>query len=250
MIPTSIDGTDITGATIDGTDVTEITVDGQTVFSAGPPPSVIAQYEFENNGDTSTATDSIGSNNMTISGSGMSFDSNIVKVGSFSLGNDGSNPATESNNSLNIASDGTSNELTIAGFVYPDSTGRAFLFGWANDNNNFLYATIDETGSNELDCYLQILGTNTKITSGIVPSSQWYHIAVTVNNTDLKIYVDGTEENSTTHGGTPNDMGVGEYVLGERRDQNRRFFDGYWDNITFANAELSQPEIQQLADAG
>jgi hypothetical protein len=34
--PTSIDGTDITGATIDGTDVTEITVDGQTVFSAGP----------------------------------------------------------------------------------------------------------------------------------------------------------------------------------------------------------------------
>jgi len=39
MIPTSIDGTDITGATIDGTDVTEITVDGQTVFTA--PPNVI-----------------------------------------------------------------------------------------------------------------------------------------------------------------------------------------------------------------
>jgi len=32
MIPTSIDGTDITGATIDGQDVEEITVDGQTVF--------------------------------------------------------------------------------------------------------------------------------------------------------------------------------------------------------------------------
>jgi len=34
--PTSIDGTDITGATIDGQDVEEITVDGQTVFSSGP----------------------------------------------------------------------------------------------------------------------------------------------------------------------------------------------------------------------
>jgi len=34
MIPTSIDGTDITGATIDGNDVTEITIDGQTVFAA------------------------------------------------------------------------------------------------------------------------------------------------------------------------------------------------------------------------
>jgi len=34
--PTSIDGTDITGATIDGTDVQEITVDGDTVFAAVP----------------------------------------------------------------------------------------------------------------------------------------------------------------------------------------------------------------------
>jgi len=37
MPPTSIDGTDITGATIDGQDVQEITVDGQTVFTAATP---------------------------------------------------------------------------------------------------------------------------------------------------------------------------------------------------------------------
>jgi len=36
MPPTSIDGTDIAGATIDGQDVEEITVDGQTVFTAAP----------------------------------------------------------------------------------------------------------------------------------------------------------------------------------------------------------------------
>ena len=35
--PTSIDGTDITGATIDGTDVQEITVDGDVVFGAETP---------------------------------------------------------------------------------------------------------------------------------------------------------------------------------------------------------------------
>jgi hypothetical protein len=46
MPPTSIDGTDITGATIDGTDVTEITVDGQTVFTAGPP--IIDDFEDGN----------------------------------------------------------------------------------------------------------------------------------------------------------------------------------------------------------
>jgi len=47
--PTSIDGTDITGATIDGTDVTEITVDGDTVFTAVQPlpdqANIIANYD-------------------------------------------------------------------------------------------------------------------------------------------------------------------------------------------------------------
>jgi len=40
MPPTSIDGTDITGATIDGQDVQEITVDGDTVFSGIPDSDV------------------------------------------------------------------------------------------------------------------------------------------------------------------------------------------------------------------
>ena len=46
--PTSIDGTDITGATIDGTDVQEITVDGDVVFSAGPTVTVLDDFEDNN----------------------------------------------------------------------------------------------------------------------------------------------------------------------------------------------------------
>ena len=44
--PTSIDGTDITGATVDGTDVQQITVDGDVVFSAGP--AIIDDFEDGN----------------------------------------------------------------------------------------------------------------------------------------------------------------------------------------------------------
>jgi len=70
MIPTSIDGTDITGATIDGTDVQEITVDGDTVFTAGPTPApvnrmyladfgskLIRQYDLTNKFDLTGATE-------------------------------------------------------------------------------------------------------------------------------------------------------------------------------------------------
>jgi len=49
MIPTSIDGTDITGATIDGTDVTEITVDGQTVFTS--------EFSYFDDFDTNTLSE-------------------------------------------------------------------------------------------------------------------------------------------------------------------------------------------------
>jgi hypothetical protein len=55
MIPTSIDGTDITGATIDGTDVTEITVDGDTVFS---PQKIVDNFEDAPTGPYGT-TDTI-----------------------------------------------------------------------------------------------------------------------------------------------------------------------------------------------
>ena len=68
--PTSIDGTDITGATIDGTDVTEITVDGDVVFSAAPAvtlPTPIHDYPFDE-GSSSTVNDIIGGNDLTGSG--------------------------------------------------------------------------------------------------------------------------------------------------------------------------------------
>jgi hypothetical protein len=70
MIPTSIDGTDITGATIDGTDVTEITVDGQTVFELVADPPDVANLKlrydakletYANNASGVSLTDQAGS---------------------------------------------------------------------------------------------------------------------------------------------------------------------------------------------
>jgi len=71
--PTSIDGTDITGATIDGTDVTEITVDGDVVFSAGPDfPLVVDDFESGNLNDYTNT-------------SGFTISSSVVAEGSNSL---------------------------------------------------------------------------------------------------------------------------------------------------------------------
>jgi hypothetical protein len=66
--PTSIDGTDITGATIDGQEVQEITVDGNTVFTAGPPASESDQKISHRYFFSSDLSDQVGSSNATDSG--------------------------------------------------------------------------------------------------------------------------------------------------------------------------------------
>jgi len=93
MIPTSIDGTDITGATIDGTDVQEITVDGDVVFSAGPDipdaGDLRARYDFSLEDGTTPVTDQTGNgHNLSGTYSGVSTKTiNGVQAGYFD-GND------------------------------------------------------------------------------------------------------------------------------------------------------------------
>jgi len=95
MIPTSIDGTDITGATIDGTDVTEITVDGQTVFTAAPPipQSVVYEYLYDNF-SSGTWQDSAGNEDISTS--------NVSQINSAFNGNGGLQGGTGSANLDNI----------------------------------------------------------------------------------------------------------------------------------------------------
>jgi len=67
MIPTSIDGTDITGATIDGQDVQEITVDGDVVFSAFPE-NVFEDFESGNVNDWTNRFSSLAITSNAING--------------------------------------------------------------------------------------------------------------------------------------------------------------------------------------
>jgi len=103
MIPTSIDGTDITGATIDGQDVQEITVDGQTVFSAGPAPGNF-QFDAQDlnlaDGDPVTSwPDTLGRDTLT-GGQNLVYDTSTMNDASVQATN--TNGTIESTNSALI----------------------------------------------------------------------------------------------------------------------------------------------------
>jgi len=166
MPPTSIDGTDITGATIDGTDVQEITVDGQTVFTAESP--VIDDFESGNlNAYTNT--------------SNFSVTSNTVIQGSFSL--ELNNP----NNNFDMYSepgDGLANypekgqKFSLL-FFDSNETNPAFLFGVDGPNQNgyglFHLPNFGDTGFFRIDG-----GNFTELfrTSTFVNNSEWYEYEV------------------------------------------------------------------------
>jgi len=137
--PTSIDGTDITGATIDGTDVTEITVDGDTVFQAREVP--VVEYLIDE-GSGTTLNNNVGSSfDATSSGSpiwvsdtsvrGDAYVENLTVSNSFEIDNS-TTGLMSANNDWTIglelnSSSGLPNKTTI--FAWGDTATNQFSLG-------------------------------------------------------------------------------------------------------------------------
>jgi hypothetical protein len=165
MIPTSIDGTDITGATIDGTDVTEITVDGNTVFTAGPAPGNF-QFDAQDlnlaNGDPVTSwSDTLGRDTLT-NGQNLVYDTSTMNDASVRSTSD--QGVIESTNSTLLNIFGNSQDITFSyTFEFtntPADNSRHFSFE-TNDfwgiltgnkfqpDGSFKYFLQDGSGSSE-----------------------------------------------------------------------------------------------------
>jgi hypothetical protein len=139
--PTSIDGTDITGATIDGQEVQEITVDGQTVFSFIPDRGDLhARYDARqlslSDGDpVTTWPDETGNGNDLTAGTAPVYKTNVI---------DGQ-PA--------VRFDSTNNEFLTASFSTLSQPNHIFvLCDHDSDEGN----VVDSTDSNNRHA----LGTN------------------------------------------------------------------------------------------
>jgi len=124
MPPTSIDGTDITGATIDGTDVTEITVDGQTVFEAA---------KVVDNFDANDLTSKWNTSGVNGSFSGYNAVTSPVEGGSHAL-----EITTGSNNNIFLDASGTQDTPALGDtqefYVNSDNNTNIFIM-WLSDKN-------------------------------------------------------------------------------------------------------------------
>jgi len=237
MIPTSIDGTDITGATIDGQDVQEITVDGQTVFTAGPvlPDSAIARWSFEDDLNTSTAVDSIGSFDGNINGATYSTQS---QVGDNSLFFDGvdDDVTIGSSSGLRIV------PFSVTGWFRLDNKSKIHTFVSYRDDNNHGFEIQYNDSTDDIEA-ITFDGNFHKLLAGIGPPvNTFVFFGFTWENGVGNIYVDGSPEAS---GSLPLSTNTNQNIaFGLSTSFNEHRLKGNLDEVLWYNEKLSGSQIQ------
>jgi len=199
MIPTSIDGTDITGATIDGTDVTEITVDGQTVFGA---QTIVDDFETQNLNIWSGSTGAY------------TIDTSTVKVGTASVrytsggGNNrigtstgiDATPDTGDSHQVWIRPGNSSNSITTVHYASDSTSGRNNSYEVRLDADNNLFRLILFSGGSfggVIESVSTSIGSNWYLVEMLHESNGDYtHKLYDTDGTTLKGTLSG---NDTTH---------------------------------------------------
>jgi len=260
MPPTSIDGTDMTGATIDGTDVQEITVDGQTVFTAETLPvaysNLVAWYPFDSsfyggsNADDVTALFNSGQ-----SGDSTAYDGTVDGATYQSSG--GVTDINAGANSGAFDFDGSNDIITIGTGPPDPNDGDISVTLWANaDSASSDSLAFDYEGTNiqvgkttEISNFGVSMfdGSHHTVDFGVKPLNEWHHFAITYDSSTnvLTGYFDGTSK------GTANSNGVrdsdGRYTIGGIFN-NGRVWDGTIDDVRIYDKELSATEVSDIYD--
>jgi len=259
MIPTSIDGTDITGATIDGTDVQEITVDGDVVFSGGPSnlplaySNLVAWYPFDSatyggsNADDVTAI--IGGSgddtayDGTVNGASYQSSNGVTDInagansGAYDF--DGSNDAIAITNPMD-----NFNEITFCFWIEPDGQTDSAPFIFSDNNvaeahikdNSDMRWIFDEDGSGGTFDDQNVVSLN--------GGYQWFGFTID-SSQNGQAYHDGQPTTSFTS--VPILDGTGNMLLGDRSSSNRPY-EGRIDDFRIYNTDLSNSQMQQIYD--
>jgi len=263
--PTSIDGTDITGATIDGQEVQEITVDGDTVFTAEQLPvsysNLVAWYPFDSSFyGGSNANDATALFNPAESGDSTAYDGSVS--GATHQPSAGATDINAGANSGAFDFDGNDDFITLSGSDSIDFGGSFSLTFWISQDfgsSTGFDRIINKAATDDIqdqqwffqqdrqnDSVTFGYGQN-RVTASVPPTTLTQISGTRATDGTIKLYTDAILQASV---GTTNDFPNNEPVrLGTvGSQQSITFFDGTLDDVRIYNKELAASEVQEIYD--
>jgi hypothetical protein len=253
MIPPTFDPTDSEVTEIvapDGSEVQKVREpDGNVVFSAAPaiPDSgLIRRYQFNDDSDTTTATDSEGSNDGTINGA--SYTTSSIE-GGHALSFDGTDDY------VSIPSFSQFGSYTIVSWLYKDTFNAIENAWYFQQNNGISLRTRNTTSggravSNGIELTHNDGSTNVYAESEF-DNGRYQMFAGTWDGSTVRIYRDENDLITEKDSVSMSAMGsrARGTAIGRNDDLASRNWTGRQDDYLIYNRALSQSELQQIYDS-
>ncbi|MCP4108199.1 MAG: LamG domain-containing protein [Desulfobacteraceae bacterium] len=110
---------------------------------------------------------------------------------------------------------------------------------WSSGGNKIgVHLTIEGAGSS----WGEQFGGDVNVANG-----DWHHVAVVREGNDIKLFIDGNQNASTTYSHNFTNYPI---TLGSQQIYNDRAFDGSMDDVFIYNRALNQSQIQNIMNYG
>jgi hypothetical protein len=214
------------------------------------PDSGVSYYEFEDDSDTTTATDSWGTNDGTISGAAYT---TTAQVGSLALDFDGDDDyVTLGQNAL-----ATKAPFSVSTWINPDdwtSTRLNYIAAWEQTTDPFSgWAIRDDSQNNSpLEFNLKDGSGNAYRVRTTRPTTDSWTMITATYDTDgtLALYKDDSQAGENTNADGSLNQVTADVTLGARDAGADRFYDGVEDDVRFYDKALSATEVTNLFNTG
>lgn len=160
--------------------------------------------------------------------------------------------ANVSGNGINCGNHATLNLTSGTVSVWFQYTGGLYLVSDANNNTDRNGWALTKTGTNTFSLQLcSGAAIQTITTVSTFSTSTWYHFVATWNGTTVKLYINGTQDVSTSQTVTPA-FTTNPLILGAGYDGSSMAFPftGTIDEVGIWNTVLTQTQITTLYNSG
>lgn len=200
-------------------------------------PALVAKYQFDK-----TFTDESPNQMDGAFAGNVSFQSGLKQSGTHSIVFNGTN-----NYLIVPPAVGTSRQMTIAAWVrWAGGSSWQRIFDFGQDTDHYMFLT--PSNGSEMRFVLknggdeQILSAGKKLTS-----ARWIHVAVTMDDNAVRLYIDGEETaSSTSITLRPSDIHPARCFIGRSMFDADPYYKGYLDDFRVYNYALSPEEIAQV----